>query len=802
VNGPPPFRSPVERLAAERPGAIRLARVVSLAARVEPELLRSARVRLLPDLDAGAEADLWFSSLVQSRTPLAIVLRPEVLDELREQLSTEPELLRGAWAVLDEAHRDASAVVRLEERVTFLALTDEPGSQTSIDELLQSAVWSMVEQDRRGIARWAARAFERLPQEVRRSEAGQMLDVGSRARLGARIVEEDLPADAGRWLPWVLPDDLPRLPVGVRLLEHGVELTDSAEVGTHRIDLPETDPLLLEVTWPEGGTTRTTRVTIALPLASQVVRTTAPEASLRTALGEVYRLAPRLRTPTGLVFGLRGRIVTMDHPGTVLEQGVLYVEGNTIVAVQPAEAPAPAGYGDADVVDVGGTIYPGLVELHNHLAYNALPMAHVPRRFSNRNQWARQVEYRRFVTTPSRVLEQGSDTIRTALLRYAEAKCLAAGVTTTQGWSTRLAGSQAPAVLRVADASREPELPRARTRIATIEPRDVLKFRETLDRSGCLLLHLAEGTDTSARNEFRALQLGIDSWALTSSMAAIHCTALDEPDFGILGQYGTSVVWSPVHDLMVYGAIMNVRAAQNAGVRIGLGASWSVTGSKNLLWELKWARFASTLQKSGLTDQDLATAVTRGGAEILGWDRLLGSLEVGKRADIVVLNGRRGSPYDGLVQAKEADIRLVVADGVPRYGEVALMKRFGRSTERRPVGGLDRAWDLQPDQAGSGSSWPSLTDAEAVLVNAFDRLPELAASPGEQSELAAAEDEADIHLATRGPASEEASGGSTTLGADLTPLRLDPLTVADDPTYFDRLRQQPNIPQSFKDELL
>lgn len=292
MNGSASFHSPVERLAAERPGTVRLARMVSLAARVEPELLRSARVQLLPDIDAGAEADLWFSSLVRSRTPLAIVLRPDAVDELRKQLATEPEVLRRARAVLEEAHRDASAVVRLEETVTFLALSDEPGAQASIDELLQSAVWSMVEQDRRGIARWAARAFERLPQEVRRSEAGQMLDVGSRARLGARIVDEDLPADAGRWLPWVLPDGLPRLPVGVRLLEHGVELTDSTESGAHRIDLPETDPLLLEVTWSEGDTTRTTRVKVAVPLTSQVVKTNASEASLRTALGEVYRIAP------------------------------------------------------------------------------------------------------------------------------------------------------------------------------------------------------------------------------------------------------------------------------------------------------------------------------------------------------------------------------------------------------------------------------------------------------------------------------------------------------------------------------
>jgi hypothetical protein len=38
-------------------------------------------------------------------------------------------------------------------------------------------------------------------------------------------------------------------------------------------------------------------------------------------------------------------------------------------------------------VDVGGTIFPGPIELHNHLAYNALALWQVPRPFTNRGQW-------------------------------------------------------------------------------------------------------------------------------------------------------------------------------------------------------------------------------------------------------------------------------------------------------------------------------------------------------------------------------------------------------------------------------
>jgi hypothetical protein len=40
------------------------------------------------------------------------------------------------------------------------------------------------------------------------------------------------------------------------------------------------------------------------------------------------------------------------------------------------------------VVEIRGTLFPGLIELHNHPSYNALPLwSPVPKRFTNRGQW-------------------------------------------------------------------------------------------------------------------------------------------------------------------------------------------------------------------------------------------------------------------------------------------------------------------------------------------------------------------------------------------------------------------------------
>src|SRR5205085_2924647 len=80
------------------------------------------------------------------------------------------------------------------------------------------------------------------------------------------------------------------------------------------------------------------------------------------------------------------------------------------------------------------------------------------------------------------------------------------------------------------------------------------------------------------------------------------------------------------------------------------------------------------------SDRDLVTMATRTAAEILRWDHLLGSLEAGKRADLIVIAGNDADPYAQLLTARETAIRLVVINGVPRYGEVELMQRFGPGT--------------------------------------------------------------------------------------------------------------------------
>ena len=281
----------IEKLASKNPNAVQLAKLVSLAMRIEPELLRKARLELLPDADAGAEADLWFSDLVESRNPTAIVLRRDVCDILRDKLAENRLMLDAAWRLIETVHKNISPALRVEEKLTRLALS---GRKQQLKELLRSILATMVQPQRAGLLAWAARAFPRLPESVRESEEGQMLAFGLSLRL-----EEPEGYNISRttgalpeWAAWLTPTDVPMARFGVRLVQGAVEFGSPGKQEDHPIELPKTTPILVELSWYNGPVFRTERVRLnpgkvtTVDIAPRIYVSQQPDA--RTGDGEIF----------------------------------------------------------------------------------------------------------------------------------------------------------------------------------------------------------------------------------------------------------------------------------------------------------------------------------------------------------------------------------------------------------------------------------------------------------------------------------------------------------------------------------
>jgi hypothetical protein len=287
----------IEGLARFRPAVLDLAMAVSLAARIEPELLRTARLRLLPHHDAGVEADLWFSPLVESRNPIAMVLAVDAAEELRRVLLSGKDAtgedaafsLDDAWAVVNEVHKKAPPTIKLIERLTWLSLT-ETGSER-IEEELRPLVVAAFRDGRREYIDWAHRVHDRLQPRVRATAAFGMLLWGRPEAPATRR----LPTPTGDLKTWILSQlagvsERATLCVGVE--PDAIVLGVESEQADYSLSVPDTDPVVLDLR--PNAPNAAWQTVIWTKGASHRFAVDSFPAEIRAATGEVYSIPLRV----------------------------------------------------------------------------------------------------------------------------------------------------------------------------------------------------------------------------------------------------------------------------------------------------------------------------------------------------------------------------------------------------------------------------------------------------------------------------------------------------------------------------
>jgi 5-methylthioadenosine/S-adenosylhomocysteine deaminase len=155
---------------------------------------------------------------------------------------------------------------------------------------------------------------------------------------------------------------------------------------------------------------------------------------------------------------------------------------------------------------------------------------------------------------------------------------------------------------------------------------------------------------------------------------AAHVIWPTEQEIPILAERKVGVVHNPTSNMKLASGIAPIAEMLDAGVRVGLGTDGAASNNDLDMWEEM--RLAAFLQKIGLMNPEAlpATAVLRmatsGGAEAIGLGDEIGSLEVGKRADIiqVAFDDVHHIPTFDLVShlvyvSDEQDVASVVVDG-------------------------------------------------------------------------------------------------------------------------------------------
>jgi 5-methylthioadenosine/S-adenosylhomocysteine deaminase len=167
----------------------------------------------------------------------------------------------------------------------------------------------------------------------------------------------------------------------------------------------------------------------------------------------------------------------------------------------------------------------------------------------------------------------------------------------------------------------------------------------------------------------------LDSVGISGPRAALaHCVWVDGEAIRRLARQGTNVVHCPSSNLKLGSGIAPVPAMLDAGCRVALGADGAPCN--NRLDAFTEMRLAALIQKprhgpDALPAERVLELATLGGARALGLETEIGSIEVGKRADLVALDlspphtQPEGADLISRIvySARASDVRHVVVDG-------------------------------------------------------------------------------------------------------------------------------------------
>ncbi|TCO32340.1 cytosine/adenosine deaminase-related metal-dependent hydrolase [Kribbella orskensis] len=415
------------------------------------------------------------------------------------------------------------------------------------------------------------------------------------------------------------------------------------------------------------------------------------------------------------MFVLRGTVVTLRPDGEVLSRGAVYVGDDGLIAAVTPGDDVPPGFENAPRITAGGVIYPGLIDLHNHLMYNSLPLWTEPARkvpWTSHNQWGGAPTYSDTISKPARLLGAAAGR---ALLRYVETRAIVGGTTSIQG-NPRGAVPPDNDLIRNVDSEKlgtREDFIRVSTLVAD-STEALASYVTAVQQGRGFIAHTAEGTDPKLRKEFQLLD---DVGVVKRQLVAIHGGALTADDFANLQGGGSSLVWSPFSNYWLYGATADVTTAKAKGVRLCIGSDWGPSGTRNVLWELKVADLWNKAQPQRVfTDEELVRMATSNPGEALSgvWPHPVGRIEKGALADLIVVGRGQDDVHRNLIAATEADIRLVVVGGRARYGLRALMSTLAPAATRISVGRLSRAIDY----GDPAVTWKSVVgDLEKVRKN-------------------------------------------------------------------------------------
>lgn len=393
----------------------------------------------------------------------------------------------------------------------------------------------------------------------------------------------------------------------------------------------------------------------------------------------------------------------MNADFDIIENGILCIKNDKLVKIESLENNAPIPKGEKIIDAKGGIIMPGLVNTHTHLPMalfrglaDDLPLS----------VWLNEHIF------PAESKYINPESVRIGALLSCAEMLLSGTTTCCDGYfyedhvaaAVNEAGMRAVLGQGVIDFP-APGIPNPSDNVNhavgfiqkwqnisplitpsmfchspyTCTEATLKKAKDAADANEVLFqIHVAETKDEYVRIQTNQQTTPVNYLdnigIIDENTLLVHAVWLDDDDINIIAERRASVSHNPESNMKLASGIAPVPSLLKAGVTVGLGTDGCASNNNLDLFSEMDA--AAKLHKVSALDPTLMDAVTVlkmatiQGAKALGLDNITGSLEIGKNADVIVMDTRKPhlvpvyNPVSHLVYAAQgSDVRDVIVNG-------------------------------------------------------------------------------------------------------------------------------------------
>ena len=171
----------------------------------------------------------------------------------------------------------------------------------------------------------------------------------------------------------------------------------------------------------------------------------------------------------------------------------------------------------------------------------------------------------------------------------------------------------------------------------------------------------------------RNLEYFADIGLASPRLCLAHCVWVDAHEQALMAEHGVKVLHCPGSNLKLGSGLAPIPELLARGICVSLGADGAACNNRlDMFEEMRLAAVIQAVRKGpgALPARDVVWMATRGGALALGLQEDIGSIEIGKRADLIVVDVSRPhttpgpDPYSTLTYAaRGTDVRAAIVDG-------------------------------------------------------------------------------------------------------------------------------------------